>query len=306
MALHPFIDKMLEAARASGRPALGAGTPADARALLATSRDALGPGPVGVSMEELQVPTRAGSVPARCYKPGAESQGLVLYLHGGGWVCGALEDFDSLARLLAEESGCTVLMLDYRLAPEHPFPAGLEDSEDALLWIQRDGMQQLLGRGVPLIVSGDSAGGNLGIAAVRATIGRVDVALQAYFYPVTDCDLERHSYKNYSEGMPLLSSDMRWFFEHYAPPTLWSDPRISVLRGVVAGTPPTWIATAEYDVLRDEGEAYAERLRVAGIRVELHRVQGLTHGFVRLFNLVDTARTAVLSAALAMATACKA
>jgi len=296
---------MLAAARAAGRPALGAGTPDDARAMLVTTREALGPGPAEVRMETLQVPTRSGSAPARCYQPAGDARGLVLYLHGGGWVCGALDDYDAFARLLAAESGCAVLMLDYRLAPEHPFPAGLEDSEDALLWIQQAGMQRLLGKRAPLIVSGDSAGGNLGIAAVRATRGRADVALQAWFYPVTDCDMDRPSYKNYSEGMPLLASDMRWFFGHYAPQELWSDPRIAVLRGDLAGSPPTWVATSEYDVLRDEGEEYAERLRAAGVPAELQRVAGLPHGFVRLFNLVDTADAAVRSGAAAVAAACR-
>ncbi|WP_423458364.1 alpha/beta hydrolase [Ottowia sp. VDI28] len=304
MALHPFVDKMLAAGRAAGRPALGAGTPDDARALLIASREALGPGPAEVGMEALEIPTRAGSVPARCYRPAVPTHGLVVYLHGGGWVCGALEDYDALARFLAAESGCAVLVVDYRLAPEYPFPAGLEDSEDALLWVQQKGLQQLLGRSAPLIVSGDSAGGNLGIAAVNATRGRVEVALQVYFYPVTDCDMDRPSYQNYSNGMPLLASDMRWFFGHYAPQELWSDPRIAVLRGDLSDTPPTWIATAEYDVLRDEGEEYAERLRATGAKVELHRIPGVPHGFVRMFNLVDTARDAVQNATAAMASAC--
>lgn len=303
MAMHPVIQKMLEGARAAGRPALSAGTPEQARAQVTAMRAALGSGPQQVAVQALQLPTRSGSVPARFYWPVPAPRGLVLYLHGGGWVCGGLDDFDLLARQLAYGSGCAVLLVDYRLAPEHPFPAGLHDAEDALEWADGEGMARL-GRRVPLVVAGDSAGANLGIAAVVATGERIPVELQAWFYPVTDADLERPSYLTCSEGMPLTREDMRWFFGHYAPAASWTDPRIAVLRAPgLADSPRTWIATAEYDVLRDEGEAYAQRLQECGVDVELRRISGLPHGFARLFNLVDTARDAVDAAAAAIAAA---
>lgn len=301
MAMHPTIEKMLESARAAGKPALSAGDPTQARAQVAAMRAALGSGPAEVVSESLEIPTRAGSMPARLYRPASEAQGLILYLHGGGWVCGQLDDFDALSRMLAALSGCALLLVDYRLAPEHPFPAGLHDTEDGLAWASREGMARL-GRSVPLVVAGDSAGANLGIAAVLAARGRIPVALQAYFYPVTDSEMAFDSYASFSKGMPLTRADMRWFFGHYAPASQWSDPRISVLRTPnVGGSPPTWIATAEYDVLRDEGEKYAHRLMQAGVEVDLHRIEGLPHGFARLFNLIDTARDAVTLAASAIA-----
>lgn len=304
MALHPVIDSMLAAARASGRPALSAGDPAQARAQVAAMRAALGLGPQEVSSQDLSVPTRSGAIAARLYRPATPPQGLVVYLHGGGWVCGGLDDFDALARLLAARSGCALLLVDYRLAPEHPFPAGLHDTQDALAWAQGEGMA-LLGRRLPLLLAGDSAGANLGIAAAQATHGHIPLALQAWFYPVTDCDFDRPSYHTLSEGMPLTREDMRWFFGHYAPEAAWADPRIAVLRSeTLAHSPPTWVATAGHDVLHDEGEAYALRLRALGVAVDLHRCGDLPHGFARLFNHVDSARTAVEQAASAMALAC--
>jgi acetyl esterase len=301
MPMHPTIEKMLESARAVGKPALSAGDPAQARAQVAAMRTALGSGPAELGVEALKIPTRAGTMPARLYRPTTEAQGLILYLHGGGWVCGQLDDFDGLARMLSALSGCALLLIDYRLAPEHPFPAGLHDAEDGLAWACGEGMAKL-GKSVPLVVAGDSAGANLGIAAVLEARGRIPVALQAYFYPVTDSDMTLDSYASYSKGMPLTSDDMKWFFAHYAPATQWSDPRISVLRTPdLCGSPPTWIATAEYDVLRDEGEKYARRLMQVGIKVDLHRIDGLPHGFARLFNLIDTARDAVALAASAIA-----
>jgi len=253
----------------------------------------------------LSIPARNGLIPARLYSPQSEPKGLVVYLHGGGWVCGELDDFDALARLLAQRSGCALLLVDYRLAPEHPFPAGLHDVQDALVWAQVEGMA-LMGRRLPLLIAGDSAGANLGIAAAHALHERVTLALQVWFYPVTDCNFHRPSYGRSSDGMPLTSEDMSWFFGHYAQEEEWSDPRISVLRSpALPNSPSTWLAIAEHDVLRDEGEAYAQCLRDAGVPVQFRFCNGLPHGFARLFNHVDTARLVVEQAADAMAAACK-
>ena len=304
MALHPVIQKMLDGARAAGRPSLSTGTVAQARAQVTAMRSALGTGPAQVALQAVQIPGQSGVVPARLYWPTPSPRGLVVYLHGGGWVCGELDDFDPLARLMAHRSGCAVLLIDYRLAPEHPFPAGLEDVEAALSWADTEGMERF-GFRAPLVVAGDSAGANLGIAAVLATRQCIPVAFQAWFYPVTDADFERPSYLAHSDGMPLTGQDMRWFFGQYAPAANWFDPQISVLRSPsLANSPPTWIATAEYDVLRDEGEAYARQLHEAGVEVALHRAEGLPHGFARLFNLVDDARAAVENASDAIAAAC--
>ena len=303
MALHPVIERTLAAARAAGRPAFSDGTPEQARAQLASMRAALGEGPAEVSIQTLQILTRRGAVQASLYRPATPEQGLVLYLHGGGWVCGHPDDFDALSRTLAKASSCAVLVVDYRLAPEHPFPAGLHDVDDALAWADGEGME-LLGRRVPLVVAGDSAGANLGLAAVLGARGRITVALQALFYPVTDCTFDTESYRTCSDGLPLTRDDMRWFFAHYAPAAQWADERISVLRTPdLTGAPRTWIATAEYDVLRDEAQALARRLGDAGVEVELFQANGLPHGFARLINLVDTARDTVARAGAAIAAA---
>ncbi|GAB3628382.1 Carboxylesterase NlhH [Pandoraea terrae] len=286
MPLHPVFQHLIQLAQSAGRPAIADCTPPQLRASLDGSRAALGPGPAVGSVTEMHVPTRSGSVPARLYRPTDRAKGLIVYFHGGGWVCGSLDYYDGLARELVHHSSCALLLVDYRLAPEHRFPAGLDDAEDAIAW-SFAARERLAGDAVPFVVGGDSAGGNLAIVALAALRQRVSCALQFLLYPVTDADFERDSYRLCSDGMPLTRADMRWFFEHYAPPGLWLTPRISPVRADdLSGMPPTWIATAEYDVLRDEGEDYARRLAEAGVMVQLHRAAGMTHGFAHFANLV--------------------
>ena len=285
MPLHPFIDAML--AKLAGRPMLSAGSPEEARAMVAAGRQALGAGPDLAVVRDIAIPTRSGSVPARYLASSDAPDGLLLYLHGGGWVVGALDDFDVYARTLAAESGYGVLLLDYRLAPEHPFPAGLEDCIDVLAACIE---AKVTGVPVtsPLVVAGDSAGANLATVAIRKSARRDSVALQVLYYPVADCDFASSSYIAHADGVGLTAHDMEWFFRHYAPSELWSSPDISPLRaGDLPGMPPAIIVTAEYDVLCDEGEAYAAMLRKHGVPVTLRRLDGLTHGFVRLHNLFD-------------------
>lgn len=307
MTLHPFIVAMLE--QMKGRPALSAGTPADARAIVAATRAVLGSGPEMAEIRDLKLPTRAGSIQARLYRPQAQSEaepkGLIVYLHGGGWVVGTIDDYDALARTLAAESGCAVLLPDYRLAPEHPFPAGLEDAEDALSYAARH-VQALAGRSVPLVVAGDSAGANLATIAARRLLGTVELAAQILVYPVADSDFERPSYGAYGRGLPLARQDMIWFFRHYAPEALWSSPDIAALRaGDLSGLPPALVVLAECDVLADEGRAYADTLERAGVPVTRRMVPGVTHGFIRLHNLFDVARQEVAAVARFGASVCR-
>jgi len=299
--VHPFVTRMMEAARTAGRPALSAGSPEDARLLVAAGRAALGPGPDVGAVRDLRVPTRSGEVPARLYRALAEDEpGLVVYFHGGGWVCGAIDDYDLLARALVAHSGCALLSVDYRLAPEHRFPAGLEDAEDVLAWTA-DASRALLGRSVPLAVAGDSAGANLATVVATSLRGRVPIALQCLFYPVADTDTTRPSYVEHGEGLPLTAADMRWFLAHYADAPRLGDPRIAPVRHPdPAGSPPAWIAAAEYDVLRDEAIAYADRLRRAGVPVEASVVPSLAHGFARLINHLPEADVVVRDAARAI------
>lgn len=296
----------MDAARAANRPALSGGSPQQARDLVASGRSVLGSGPEVGKVSDLTIPTRSGSVPARLFRSKNAEHGLAVYFHGGGWVCGTLDDYDILARNLVHYSDCAVLMVDYRLAPEFVFPAGLEDAEDAIIWAANE-IENLVGKRVPLAVGGDSAGGNLATVALNSLRGKVDCALQLLLYPVTDANTERPSYIEHGEGLPLTRSDMQWFFGHYAPQGLWADPRISPLQHPsLAGSPPAWIATAEYDVLRDEGEDYARRLKEAGVQVELRRVEGLAHGFARLSNHVGEVEDLLKDAGAALKRHCNA
>lgn len=302
--LHPVIASMFEQFRASGRPTFSACTVAQARALMSGARAAFGSGPDLPRIADVTIETRSGSVPGRLFVPSEEPAGLVVYFHGGGWVVGTIDDFDAFARRLAQRSGCAVLLVEYRLAPETPFPGPVEDALDALAWAARS-REDLLGRDVPLVVAGDSAGGNLAAVAAAATRGTIPLALQVLIYPVTDRDFDTASYRDPANAGLLTRDDMIWFFGHYAPGADRDDPRLDPLRlGDLTGLPPAFVASAEYDVLRDEGEAYANRLEAAGIPTVLRRYAGLPHGFIRMHNLVDTVDSAVTDVAQAIGRAC--
>ncbi|MFT4066520.1 alpha/beta hydrolase [Paraburkholderia sp.] len=300
MPLHPAISQLIEAERSIGRKRLSAGTVQEARDQVERSAQLLGQGPEVYAVSDLRVPTRDGDIDGRLLRTGETERGLIVYLHGGGWITGSIASSEALARHLATRCSCAALLLDYRLAPEHPFPAAFEDVQDALRWagVHR---ARLCGSAGPLVIAGDSAGANLATAAA-AELGRLlDIALQVLFYPVTDTDVDNGSYREFADGPRLGRNDMLWFLKHYAPPEMWADPRIAPLRNPrLDQSPPAWIATAEYDVLRDEGEAYARELAAAGVPVELVRFDGMVHGFARMVNFVDTAHRAIDAAAEAI------
>lgn len=303
MALHPFVEAMIARQREAGAPALSDGTPADARALVAASRGALGPGPDMAESRDLTVPTRSGTIAARLLVPRGGVSGLIVYVHGGGWVVGTIDDFDTLGRELATRSGCAVLLPDYRLAPEHPFPAGLEDVEDVFAWAAGT-VAGLVGTDVPLVVAGDSAGANLATVAARRLRGRVHPALQVLAYPVAAADLDTPSYRAFGTGLPLTGRDMEWFFDHYVPAGDRESADVAPLRaGDLEGMPPALVITAEHDVLCSEGEAYAGLLAAAGTKVDLRRYPGVAHGFLRLHNHLDVAREAILDVSTAVTAA---
>ncbi|MGI4814283.1 MAG: alpha/beta hydrolase [Janthinobacterium lividum] len=299
MPLHPIFATAFQAASQAGRPALSAGSPADARTLIDAGAGPLGAGPAIETVSNLDIPTRDGSVKARLFRSSAQTPGLVVYFHGGGWVAGSVEGFDALGRELAAKSGCAVLSVEYRLAPEHPYPSGLHDAIDAVRWAYRE-RQQLTGCEAPLVLAGDSAGGNLAAVTALELRNQIPVALQVLFYPVTDANFETASYTEFGAGPGLSLADMKWFFDHYAPPDQRNDPRISPLQANVAGVAPAWIALAEYDVLRSEGEAYAKHLENAGVRVQLKTYEGLPHGFARWYNLVSEVALAIDDASAAI------
>ena len=307
MAVHPVIQSMLDKARAAGIPPLSGGSPDDARRLMAQLQPVLGPGVEVGHRTKIDVPTRGGSIRALLLQPKERATGLIVYFHGGGWVIGSLADYEVLARKLCAETGCVVLVPDYRLAPEHPFPAGPDDCEDVLLWAWSE-RRQLIGHDGALVVAGDSAGGNLATVSAAALHDRVELVGQVLIYPVTDIDPDRPSYQAYGNGdVPLSRADMLWFFRHYAPEPTWPDPRIAPLRAkTLQRHPPAVVITAENDVLRDEGEAYAARLAEAGVPTVVRRYAGMTHGFIRYHDLVDVAGQALREIAADIVRLCRA
>jgi len=257
-------------------------------------------------VEEMTIPGPGGEIGARLYVAlGAPRppQPLLVYYHGGGWVIGNLETHDGLCRFLAENSGCRVLSIDYRLAPEHPFPAPVEDAAAAFAWAAEHG-EELGADPARIAVAGDSAGGNLaaGVCLGARDGGGPQPAMQLLLYPATDVVGEQASRDTFAEGFLLTRNDMKWFEDHYLPDGCEADdPRASMMRAQdVSNLPPAYVATAGFDPLRDEGEIYAARMREAGVPVVLQRHPGLIHGFANLTAICPSARAAMLEVAGAL------
>lgn len=242
------------------------------------------------AIEAFVIAGSAGPIPARVYRPsGRTPLPVVVYLHGGGWVVGDLDTHDATTSALAARSGCVVVSIEYRLAPEFPFPAGLEDCYDALAFVATHG-DELGTDSARLAVAGDSAGGNLAAALciLARERGGPSVAFQLLVYPATDHYGDWPSYAEVGDGSHGLSIELlHWFSRHYLTDRAEAaDWRASPIRATdFAGLPPALILTAEYDPLRDEGEAYAERLTAAGVPAVVHRYPAAVHGF---FALGDT------------------
>ena len=237
------------------------------------------------------LPGPQGPVRVRVYDPEGSVRPLpvLVYFHGGGWVYGSLDTHDGVCRALAARTPCVVASVDYRLAPEHRFPAAVEDAWAATAWVAEHAASLGADPG-RMAVGGDSAGGNLAaVLALRARDRGLSLALQLLVYPVTYCDLDRPSYLECASGYGLTRDAMRWFWEHYLGPSgEWSEPEASPLRATdLAGVAPARVLTAEYDPLRDEGEEYARRLAQAGVAVVSSRYDGLIHGFIRMPALID-------------------
>ncbi len=257
-----------------------------------------GQGPEMGNVHAVTVGSGDGAIEARLLVPQSEPKALIVYFHGGGWVTGHIDDFDVLARKLAQRSSCAVLLVNYRLAPEHRFPVAIEDAMNALRWAASEG-QSLLGTRapLPLIVAGDSAGGNIAAVVARRARdqGQPEIAAQVLLYPVTDADFERSSYLD-PQLQPLLTGEMmRWYWNHYLPDAAQRrHPDASpLLAQDLRGLPPTLLITAEYDPLRDEGEAYAARLVAAGVPTEFERYAGQFHGFVSFVNMLPGSAAAI-------------
>lgn len=281
MPVHPQAQAVLDMMAAAGI-SIDGGDPVEVRAMLA-----MAPRPQGEPIARVEDRTfagPAGDVPVRIYWPstdGAARPGVVWY-HGGGWVIGNLDGADYGARMLANAAEMVVVSVDYRLAPEHKFPAAADDAYAALEWTASNAASLGIDAG-RIAVAGDSAGGNL--AAVVANKARKgggpNVAFQALVYPVTHHSYGTKSYTENGEGLLLTRASMEWFWGHYLRSEAdGRDPLASpLLEPELRGSTAALVITAEYDPLRDEGEMYAERLRAAGVKVDSTRYAGQIHGF---------------------------
>ena len=288
MAIDRSTAKFLAEMAEDGAKPIHESTPHEARAFASKIAELAGPAPEMERVEELTIESADGEATLRILVPFEHTRGVMVYYHGGGWVAGSADDYDTVARKLAERTSCAVVLVEYRLAPEHRYPTAVDDSYMALEWVGRH-IGEIAGREVPLIVAGDGAGGNLAaVTAIRAR-DRNDpsVALQVLIYPIADADFARPSYLDADNELLLTRDAMIWSWNHYLPEACRrSEPDASPLHTEnLQGLPPAVILTAEHDVLRDEGEAYAARLQEAGVPTELQRYAGQMHGFFTLLML---------------------
>ncbi|MEV7231393.1 alpha/beta hydrolase [Polymorphospora sp. NPDC051019] len=276
------VDADPLAALAAGRAAMLAAVPAEC-----------GPPVPVASVSDVD----ADGVPCRLYAP-APGVPVLVYVHGGGWAMGNVEIVDAFCRRVADRSGCAVLSVDYRLAPEHPYPAGVDDVETALTWLRREGLGLDVSR---VAIGGDSAGGHLATVVARRQrdAGR-PLAHQVLIYPVIDPAMASDSYRDLG-GAGLDRATMARFWDLFVPdPADRAAPDVAPLAAPLAGMPPTLLITAEYDVLRDEGERYGVELLAAGVPVVTVRYQGVNHGFVRKLAIFDAAAVATDQIAAAL------
>ncbi len=303
MPLDPQTKAVLEQMAALNLPPYWTLSAEEARRQFEATRPPV-PGEPVAKVEDRAIPGPGGDIPVRVYTPeGNAPFPILVYFHGGGWVLGNIASHDNTARLLTNRAGCIVVSVDYRLAPEHKFPAAAEDCYAATKWVA-DHAAELGGDPERIAVGGDSAGGNLAavVSLMARDRGGPKLVFQLLIYPVTDYDLDRPSYQENAEGYLLTKDWMVWFWNHYLPSAEYAHhPHASPFRAEdLRGLPPALVLTAEFDPLRDEGEAYAERLREAGVPVTCTRYDGLIHGFFGMSAVIDRARDAVDQAATAL------
>lgn len=288
MTLHPQTQAVADFMEAVRLTPLNELSPADARHVFKAARV-----PIDIPVHEVR-DVDAGGVPSRLYRPSGENDlPLVVYFHGGGWVVGDLDTHDHICRSLADKSGMAILSVDYRLAPEHKFPAAVDDAQSAVVWAHRNAKELGIDPG-RLAVAGDSAGANL--AAVVAQRGIVPLKYQVLIYPTVDMSMRFPAIDRNAVGPTLTKVMMKWFVDHYlrdekdvvdpsASPILAPD-------GVLAGVAPALIITAEFDPLCDDGEEYGKRLAKNGVNASVVRFNGTLHGFFSMIAGVDDATAA--------------
>jgi acetyl esterase len=288
----------LDVIAASGEPKLWELTPPEARKKVLELTRLVECHEEVAKTENGILPGPAGPLPIRIYTPLSVKDGLsagVVYFHGGAWVLGDLDTHDCVCRILAHESGCRFVSVDYRLAPEHPFPAAIGDAFAATAWIASHAAELDIDP-TRLAVAGDSAGGTLAAVVCQTTRrSGINIALQALLCPVTDIAADNQSRQEFAEGFFLESSLIDWAAAHYLPPDMdVNDPRLSPLRAPdLSGLPPTIIHTAGFDMLRDEGREYAEALQSAGVQVQYVCHERMIHHFYAMAGAIPYARTAL-------------
>jgi len=312
MPLHAQAKAVLDQIAAQGGPPLEQMTPAEIRASRAETAEAFaalaGPLQPVAHLENRSIPGPAQAIPIRVYRTESGPRGhpllpALVYFHGGGWVFGNLDQVDRVCRMIANAVPCVVVNVDYRLAPEHKFPAAVEDAYAATKYVaERSG--EFGADSSRIAVGGDSAGGNL--AAVTCLMARdrggPKLAFQLMVYPVTDYDDDRPSSYEYAEGYLLTRALMPYFWSHYvASPEQGRHPYASPINATsLEGLPPAMVITAECDPIRDQGEAYAHRLEQAGVAVTLHRYEGAIHVFFQMGGVIDSGKQALNDAVAAL------
>jgi acetyl esterase len=302
MALDPAAVGLLGQLAEAGGPALNELSPAESRVAAQGFAELGGPGDDVASQVDRTIPGPGGAIPIRVYTP--EGDGpfpCLVYFHGGGWVIGDLEMVNAACRTLAARSNCVVVSVDYRLAPEHKYPAPLDDCFAATKWVAANG-SEIGVDGTRVAVGGDSAGGNLAAAvALRARDeGGPDLAMQLLVYPVTNHSFDTGSYASNGENYLLTTDMMRWFWDHYLNSDAdGENAYVSPLRAAdLSKLPPATVFTAEFDPLRDEGDAYAAKLADAGVTVKHTRLDGQIHGFFSMLLVFEAAGKAIDLAAV--------
>ncbi len=295
-ALHPDAEALLALIRSAGRPAFEQLAPQEARRAYSAGRAVLQPPrEATAATEDVTIPGPGGELRLRLRlhrglgtKPG-DALPCLLYLHGGGWVLGDLESHDGVCRSLANAASCCVVAVDYRLAPEHPFPAALDDAAAALAWVAQHAAELRIDAS-RIAVGGDSAGGNLaGVLALMGRDGTLPASVfQLLFYPAVDLAMTFDSYRTITAGVPLTAASMRYFIDYYVPdPTQRTDWRASPLRAAsLAGTPPAFVLTVGHDPLMAEGRAYAERLETESVRVATLHLSDQIHGLLTMGGVI--------------------
>jgi acetyl esterase len=302
----PAVQALLDQFNDPNAPAIADMSPQQAREGFAALKALQGPPEEVASVEDRKLPGPAGAIPVRIYRPSdAPNLPVLVYFHGGGWVIMDVETHDPLCRALANAARCAVVSVDYRLAPEHRYPAASEDCYAATKWVAENaaGLGFDAGR---IAIGGDSAGGHLTavVSQLARDRGGPRLAFQVLHCPVTNYDYSTASYRENAEGYMLTRDAMTWFWDHYlGSPESGMEVAASPLRGELKGLPPALLQTAQYDPLRDEGAAYAAKLKEAGVAVTYHNYAGLIHDCFLFFGVVPGGRENLDEAAAHLRTA---